>query len=76
MNREPVTMRKLLHLSLAMTVAGVLLTFAASAGDFGSGLQLAGLLLAWAGIVKVAVVMLWTRVAGLGSDRHHPIPPS
>ena len=69
-------MRKLLYLSLAMTVAGVLLIAAASASDLGTGLELAGLLLVWAGIVKVAVVMLWTRVAGLGSDQHRPIPPS
>jgi hypothetical protein len=37
-------------------------------------LQVIGLLASIAGAVKVAVVLIWTRVAGLGSDDYTPTP--
>jgi hypothetical protein len=43
--------------------------------DLGAAWQLAGLMLALAGVVKIIVVYLWTHVANLGTDRHNPLPP-
>lgn len=69
-------MRHLRHTSYGMTVFGVGTLGAASAFDLGATIQLIGLLLAWAGVVKIIVVHLWTHVAHLGTDRHDPVPPT
>ncbi len=37
--------------------------------------QLVGLMLLLAGGVKVLILHLWSRVAGLETDRHDPVPP-
>jgi drug/metabolite transporter (DMT)-like permease len=68
-------MRYLRWLSIAMTVAGVALAVFALSLDLDPVYALSGIMLAWAGVVKVVVVYLWTHVAGLGTDRHDPIPP-
>jgi hypothetical protein len=68
-------MRYLRWLSIAMTVAGVALAVVALSAGLAPVYALSGIMLAWAGVVKVAVVYLWTHVAGLGTDRHDPIPP-
>ncbi|HYI25273.1 MAG TPA: hypothetical protein VD767_07680 [Thermomicrobiales bacterium] len=68
-------MRHLRTIAWAMTLAGVALAIGAMAFSLDEMLVLAGIMLAWAGIVKVIVVHLWTNVAGLGTDRHDPIPP-
>ena len=68
-------MRYLRWLSIAMTVAGVALAAAAPTFGLDPVYALSGIMLAWAGVVKVVVVFLWTHVAGLGTDRHDPIPP-
>ena len=68
-------MRHLHRLSWLMLAAGVVVTTAAIAFSLSPVVTLTGLMLAWAGIVKVIVVLLWTNVAGLGTDRHDPIPP-
>lgn len=34
---------------------------------------LIGVLLAWAGFVKIAVVAIWTKIAMIGSDDHRPV---
>ena len=68
-------MRHLRRLSWLMMAAGVVLTIVAIALSLSPVVTLTGLMLAWAGIVKVIVVLLWTNVAGLGTDRHDPIPP-
>ena len=65
-----------LHLaSIAITALGLLAMILATLFDLGAAVLLAGLLLTWAGIVKIVVVYIWTHIAGLGTDRHHPIPP-
>ena len=56
-------MRHLRSLSVVMTAAGVLLVLAAALFDLGATWILIGLLLAWAGVVKVVVVYLWRDVA-------------
>jgi len=65
-------MKHLQLASYAITVLGVLLAAGATAADLGAAWLLAGILLAWAGIVKIAVVLIWTRVAHMGTDRHSP----
>jgi hypothetical protein len=58
-------MRRLHSLSLLLTLGGILLVAIAVALDLPPGVTLAGILLAWAGIVKVIVVALWRGVASL-----------
>jgi len=64
------------HLSIAsyaITAIGVLIIVVASLLSLDTSIILAGVLLAWAGIVKIAVVLIWTRVAGMGTNDHKPI---
>jgi hypothetical protein len=64
------------HLSIAsyaITVIGIFLVLIALIMDLAPWVVLAGVLLAWAGIVKIAVVVIWTRVAGMETDQHKPI---
>jgi hypothetical protein len=68
-------MRYLRWASRAITVLGAIAILAALALDLGAALVLTGVLLAVAGIVKIVVVHLWMHIAGLGTDRHDPIPP-
>jgi hypothetical protein len=68
-------MRQLRLASFAMTGLGILAMILATVFDLGAAVLLGGLLLTWAGIVKIVVVYIWTHIAGLGTDRHHPIPP-
>ena len=65
-------MRHLQLTSYAMTLLGVLLAVVASVADLGAAWVLAGVLLTWAGIVKIAVVLIWTRLAHLGTGQHSP----
>lgn len=58
--------------SYAITAVGILLVAVAAVADLGAMWVLSGLLLAWAGLVKIAVVLIWTRIAGLGTDEHTP----
>ncbi len=62
--------------SYGMTILGFVTLFAAIAFGVNATVQLAGLMLALAGVVKIVVVFLWTHVANLGSDQHEPIPPT
>ena len=68
-------MRHLRRLSWLMLAAGIVVTTAAITLSLNPVVTLTGLMLAWAGMVKIVVVLLWTSVAGLGTDRHDPIPP-
>jgi hypothetical protein len=68
-------MRYMRYASFGLAAAGVLVVLAALVFDLGGAVQLTGILLAWAGVVKIVVVHLWTHVAGLGTDRHDPVPP-
>lgn len=66
-----------LHLtSYGLTILGFATLMAAIAFDLNATIQLAGLMLALAGVVKIVVVYLWTNVANLGSDQHEPTPPT
>ncbi|MDQ3044827.1 MAG: hypothetical protein M3R06_06700 [Chloroflexota bacterium] len=58
-------MSRLNSIALTMTIGGFLLIALALAFDLPPGVILAGILLAWAGIVKVIVVALWKGVASL-----------
>lgn len=64
------------HLSIAsysLTAIGVLLVLVASFMSLDTSVLLAGVLLAWAGLIKIAVVLVWTRVAGMDSNNNEPI---
>lgn len=72
-------MRHLRWMSYLLTAVGIVLALIGAAG-FGAGFVLTGILLAFAGIVKIAVVAIWSQVAGLDSqdsdqlgDSTHPI---
>ena len=56
-------MRHLRTVSIAMTVVGLALVICGVAFDLPTTWTLVGLLLAWAGIVKVVVVVLWRGIA-------------
>ena len=60
-------MRRLRWISYALTGAGIVLALAGMAG-LGAGFVLTGILLAFAGIVKIAVVAIWSRVPGFDSQ--------
>ncbi len=62
--------------SYGLTILGFATLAGAIAFDLNATVQLAGLMLALAGVVKIVVVYLWTHVANLGSDQHDPVPPT
>lgn len=66
-------MRRLTAISYVLTAIGILMVLAASILSLDTSIILAGVLLAWAGIVKIAVVLIWTKVAGMESSDHKPI---
>lgn len=66
-------MRHLSIASRALTAIGILLVLAALILDLDPWVVMAGVLLAWAGIVKIVVVLIWTRVAGMDTHNHKPI---
>lgn len=66
-------MARLSLASYTLVAIGVLLVVASLLFDLDAFVLLGGVLLTLAGLVKVAVVLIWTRVAGMGTDRHRPI---
>lgn len=66
-------MHILKSLSLVLTGIGVLMAGAAWLLNLDQVYILGGVLLAWAGVVKIAVVTIWTRVALMGTDDHRPV---
>lgn len=58
-------MKQLAILSYAITVLGFMLTAYSIAADLSPVWQLSGILLVIAGLVKIAVVQIWQRVANL-----------
>lgn len=66
-------MRHLSNASYAIIAIGILVILAASILSLDTSILLTGVLLAWAGIVKIAVVTIWTRVAGMETRDHKPI---
>jgi hypothetical protein len=67
-------MRHLKRISWAMTILGVLIFGIALLFDLDAMWVLSGILLAWAGIVKIVVTFIWTHVARMGTDDHMPTP--
>lgn len=62
--------------SLAIVALGVISLGWGIVTTDGELWQLAGVMLILAGLIKVAVIHLWVRLAGLGTDRHDPVPPT
>ena len=75
---NPIKAIRLRHLHitswLLVSLGGIALVIGLTV-DKGELWQLAGLMLVLAGGVKVVILQLWSRVAGLETDRHDPIPP-
>ncbi|MGB3305623.1 MAG: hypothetical protein WBA63_05515 [Thermomicrobiales bacterium] len=67
-------MRYLRITSWAITLAGLLTIAAAMLAGLSVVWLLAGIMLTWAGVVKIAVVLIWERVARLGTSEHRPTP--
>lgn len=65
-------MKHLRTLSWVMTILGILLIAGTQIAGLGLTWLLAGVMLTWAGIVKIIVVFIWTNVAHMGTDRHRP----
>ncbi len=65
-------MKHLHSASWGITALGLLAIIAAVVLDLDAMWLMGGILLTWAGIVKIIVVLIWTRIAGIGSDRHLP----
>jgi len=63
--------RHLRLISIAMTALGIAVAAAAIAFDLGPLATLVGLMLAVAGIVKVATVAIWNGFFGLGPVKTH-----
>jgi hypothetical protein len=64
---------KYLHLtSWALLLAGMALVAVWYVAGLDAVWLLGGVLLAWAGIVKIAIVLIWTRLAHMGTERHLP----
>ena len=61
------------YLSFGLTAIGVVMAAAAWVLDLDQVFILGGVLLAWAGVVKIAAVAIWTRVAMIGTDDHRPV---
>lgn len=67
-------MRYLRMASWAITILGLLLVVATELFKLEEVWLLAGIMLTWAGLVKIIVVLIWDRVAHLGTSDHHPTP--
>lgn len=66
-------MRFLRYISYVLAALGLVVAGAAWALDLDQVYILGGILLAWAGIIKIVVVAIWARVAMMGTDDHRPI---
>ena len=66
-------MRYLNITAWAMTALGAATTLIGMALSLDALWVLAGILLVITGIVKIVMLMIWTRIARLGSDEHEPI---
>lgn len=65
-------MRYLRWTSYAITLAGILLVVVAGLANLSEVWSLTGILLAWAGIVKIVVVYIWEHVADLHNPENVP----
>jgi hypothetical protein len=65
-------MKHLHTASWGITALGLLAIIATAVLGLDTMWLMGGILLTWAGIVKIIVVLIWTRVARIGSDHHLP----
>lgn len=70
-----IRLRHLLRASWLIALLGVALLVIGLIVPNGELWQLMGLLLGLAGFIKVAVIHVWVRLAGMETDRHSPIIP-
>lgn len=66
-------MRYLNITSWVLTALGVAVTMISMLMDADPLWLLGGILLLITGIVKIVMLMIWTRIARLGTDEHEPI---
>ncbi|HLU34362.1 MAG TPA: hypothetical protein VKZ61_01235 [Thermomicrobiales bacterium] len=66
-------LRYLTVTSWGMTILGVLAIVAAAMLDIDPVWMLLGIMLLLAGVVKLGMMLIWTRVAKMGTDQHRPI---
>jgi len=74
MEESPTAMRFVRIATWTIMVSGLLLTAASLILTLGPVWLLAGIMLTWAGILKIVVVLIWDRIAHLGTNDHHPTP--
>lgn len=66
-------MKKLNIAAWTITLLGVAITAVAGLFSLDALWMMAGILLILTGIVKVVMLLIWTRLAKLGTDEHDPI---
>lgn len=66
-------MKNLTITAWAITAVGAVMTLVAALASLDALWLLAGILLVITGIVKIVMLMIWTRIARLGTDDHDPI---
>jgi peptidoglycan biosynthesis protein MviN/MurJ (putative lipid II flippase) len=66
-------LRYLTVTSWGMTILGVLAIVAAAMLDIDPVWMLLGIMLLLAGVLKLGMMLIWTRVAKMGTDQHRPI---
>ena len=62
-------MRHLRRLSVLITAVGIVATIAGLTGVVPPTVTIAGVLLAWAGVVKIVAVEIWRRVLSQPPER-------
>lgn len=65
-------MHHLQRISWVVTIVGAVMIAVALLASLDPLWLLSGLLLAWAGGVKIIITLVWTRVAHMGTDEHQP----
>jgi hypothetical protein len=71
--RDHVMLKHLSTISWAITILGLVITLASLLLGFSPLWMLTGLFLVIAGVVKLGMLLIWTRLARLGTDEHSPI---
>lgn len=66
-------LRYLTVTSWGMTILGVLAIASAALFDIDPVWMLLGIMLLLAGVVKLGMMLIWTRIAKMGTDQHRPI---
>lgn len=66
-------LRYLTITSWGMTILGIIAIAAAAFLSVDPVWMLLGIMLLMAGIVKIGMMLVWTRIAKMGTDEHSPI---